>query len=44
MKMRSMESRGLDYAAGYMWGITGMVYNPEEVTEEEASTWSDSGK
>ena len=29
-----------DYAAGYMWGITGMVYNPEEVTEEEASTWS----
>ena len=23
-----------------MWGITGMVYNPEEVTEEEASTWS----
>ena len=29
-----------DYAAGYMWGITDMVYNPEEVTEEEASTWS----
>lgn len=29
-----------DYAAGYMWGITGMVYNPEEVTEEEASTWA----
>ena len=29
-----------DYAAGYMWGITGMVYNPEEVTEEEASTWT----
>ena len=28
------------YAAGYMWGITGFVYNPEEVTEEEASTWS----
>ena len=27
------------YAAGYMWGITGIVYNPEEVTEEEASTW-----
>lgn len=35
-----MEDRGLVYAAGYMWGITGMVYNPEEVTEEEASTWS----
>ncbi len=27
------------YAAGYMWGITGIVYNPEVVTEEEASTW-----
>ena len=30
----------VDYAAGYMWGITGMVYTPEEVTEEEASTWT----
>ncbi len=28
------------YAAGYMWGTIGMVYNPEEVTEAEASTWS----
>ena len=27
------------YAAGYMWGITGIVYNSDEVTEEEASTW-----
>lgn len=27
------------YAAGYMWGITGIVYNPDEVTEEEAATW-----
>ena len=26
-------------AAGYMWGITGFVYNPEAVSEEEASTW-----
>ena len=26
-------------AAGYMWGITGFVYNPDEVTEEEASSW-----
>lgn len=25
------------YAAGYMWGTLGNVYNPEEVTEEEAS-------
>lgn len=28
------------YAAGYMWGITGIVYNPAEVTKEEASTWT----
>ncbi|MGI6107172.1 MAG: ABC transporter substrate-binding protein [Lachnospiraceae bacterium] len=28
------------YAAGYMWGITGIVYNPEKVTREEASTWT----
>lgn len=28
------------YAAGYMWGITGIVYDPEVVTEEEASTWT----
>ena len=27
------------YAAGYMWGVTGIVYNPEVVTREEASTW-----
>lgn len=27
------------YMAGYMWGITGIVYNPEEVTREEASSW-----
>lgn len=27
------------YAAGYMWGITGIVYNPELVPEEDASSW-----
>ena len=27
------------YAAGYMWGVTGVLYNPEKMTEEEASTW-----
>ena len=27
------------YAAGYMWGVTGFVYNPDYVTFEEASTW-----
>ena len=28
------------YAAGYMWGVTGMLYNPEVMTKEEASTWT----
>lgn len=28
------------YSAGYMWGTLGIVYNPEEVTEEEASHWN----
>lgn len=27
------------YAACYMWGTSGIIYNPEYVTEEEASTW-----
>ncbi|MGN0465084.1 MAG: extracellular solute-binding protein [Lachnospiraceae bacterium] len=27
------------YAAGYMWGITGIVYNPDVVTPEEAKSW-----
>lgn len=28
------------YAAGYMWGTLGIVYNPEEVTLEEAAHWN----
>ena len=28
------------YAAGYMWGTIGIVYNPEAVSEEDASSWS----
>lgn len=28
------------YAAGYMWGVTGILYNPEKITEEEAGTWN----
>jgi spermidine/putrescine transport system substrate-binding protein len=27
------------YAAGYMWGTLGIVYNPDTVTKEEASCW-----
>lgn len=28
------------YAAGYMWGTTGIVYHPDKVSKEDASTWS----
>lgn len=28
-----------DYAVGYMWGTTGIIYNTKYVTKEEASTW-----
>ena len=28
-----------DYAVGYMWGTTGILYNAKYVTEEEASSW-----
>lgn len=28
------------YAAGYMWGTTGIVYNPDEVSREDASHWA----
>ena len=29
-----------DYAVGYMWGTTGLLYNTKYVTAEEASTWA----
>ena len=29
-----------DYAVGYMWGTVGIIYNPNYVTDEEASTWN----
>lgn len=28
-----------EYAAGYMWGTTGFVYNPEFVAEEDVAKW-----
>lgn len=31
--------RGEEYAVPYMWGTTGLLYNTEFVTEQEASTW-----
>ena len=29
-----------DYSVGYMWGTTGILYNKNHVTEEEALSWS----
>ena len=31
---------GREYAAGYMWGTTGIVYNPELVEAEDVSSWN----
>ena len=28
-----------DYSVAFMWGTTGILYNPRYVTDEEASTW-----
>ena len=28
-----------EYAAGYMWGTLGIVYNPDEVAKEDAAHW-----
>ena len=28
-----------EYSVAYMWGTTGILYNTEEVTADEASTW-----
>ncbi|MCR5357623.1 MAG: ABC transporter substrate-binding protein [Lachnospiraceae bacterium] len=37
----SINGERLDkYAAGYMWGTLGIVYNPDEITDEEAKHWN----
>ena len=28
-----------DYSVAYMWGTTGLIYNPKYVSDAEASTW-----
>ena len=38
-KMIGGDKNANDYAVGYMWGTTGLLYNAKYVTEEEASTW-----
>lgn len=31
---------GQEYAAGYMWGTTGVVYNPEKVDVDDVGSWN----
>ena len=38
-KMSGGSFNANDYAVGYMWGTTGIIYNAKYVTDEEASTW-----
>ena len=38
-KFDQADKRANDYAVGYMWGTTGLLYNPEFVTDEEADSW-----
>lgn len=41
-KLSEIESSGKnaeDYVVAYMWGTTGILYNPKYVTREEASSW-----
>lgn len=38
-KMSSNTINANDYAVGYMWGTTGIMYNTAMVSKEEASTW-----
>ena len=32
--------RAADYCVGYMWGTTGLLYNPKYVSDEEAESWT----
>lgn len=38
-EMSAAGRRASDYAVGFMWGTTGVMYNKAFVTKEEASTW-----
>ncbi|MCR4824861.1 MAG: ABC transporter substrate-binding protein [Bacteroidales bacterium] len=38
-KMEGGSKNANDYAVGYMWGTTGILYNAKYVTDEEASSW-----
>lgn len=42
-KFSQLDTRGKDpnkYAIAYMWGTTGLLYNPKYVSREEASSWN----
>lgn len=32
--------RWADYAAGFMWGVTGILYNPDEMEASDAADWN----
>ena len=38
-KMNGNGKNANDYSVGYMWGTTGILYNANYVTDEEAQTW-----
>lgn len=38
-KMRAGGKDANDYAVGYMWGTTGLLYNTKYVSEEDVRTW-----
>ena len=40
LKEFTLEDKSVgSYAAGYMWGTLGFVYNPKEVSQEEVQNW-----
>src|SRR5574344_236522 len=39
-KMSVAGKNANEYSVGYMWGTTGILYNTQYVTAEEASTWN----
>ncbi len=38
-KIEGGDKNANDYSVGFMWGTTGILYNPKYVTDEEADTW-----
>ena len=38
-RIEAGDKNGNDYAVGCVWGTTGIIYNAQYVTDEEASSW-----